>query len=260
MITLELTPKIQEFLNTDPDKRDIRAGAELLLRISPRNRILHDNIVRNPARNAKLLEYHLQKELKKRLIETTHEEVQSMMVQVDAIAEQRGFNRPERSEFQKGKRADHDELPPEVQQLYVDNADIMRRMRDAHTKLRMINSSNSTCPDSDRYPLAKAIIAYDKQYRDNWNVYDHYVKGTPVASTARAVDPRTAAKTRPRLSTCCSANMPNSRRSLRLPASASFTPLFLLHQNLSPVRCRRQNCYEALAADYISAPSSRRSA
>lgn len=194
MITLELTPKIQEFLNTDPDKRDIRAGAELLLRISPRNRILHDNIVRNPARNAKLLEYHLQKELKKRLIETTHEEVQSMMVQVDAIAEQRGFNRPERSEFQKGKRADHDELPPEVQQLYVDNADIMRRMRDAHTKLRMINSSNSTCPDSDRYPLAKAIIAYDKQYRDNWNVYDHYVKGTPVASTARAVDPRTAAK------------------------------------------------------------------
>jgi len=194
MITLELTPKIQEFLNTDPDKRDIRAGAELLLRISPRNRILHDNIVRNPARNVKLLEYHLQKELKKRLIETTHEEVQSMMVQVDAIAEQRGFNRPERSEFQKGKRADHDELPPEVQQLYVDNADIMRRMRDAHTKLRMINSSNSTCPDSDRYPLAKAIIAYDKQYRDNWNVYDHYVKGTPVASTARAVDPRTAAK------------------------------------------------------------------
>lgn len=194
MITLELTPKIQEFLNTDPDKRDIRAGAELLLRISPRNRILHDNIVRNPARNVKLLEYHLQKELKKRLIETTHEEVQSMMVQVDAIAEQRGFKRPERSEFQKGKRADHDELPPEVQQLYVDNADIMRRMRDAHTKLRMINSSNSTCPDSDRYPLAKAIIAYDKQYRDNWNVYDHYVKGTPVASTARAVDPRTAAK------------------------------------------------------------------
>lgn len=193
MITLELTPKIQEFLNTVPDKRDIRAGAELLLRIN-RNRILHDNIVRNPARNAKLLEYHLQRELKKRLIDTTHEEVKSMMVQVDAISEQRGLSRPERSEFQKGKRADHDELPPEVQQLYVDNADIMRRMRDAHTKLRMINSSNSTCPDSDRYPLAQAIIAYDKQYRDNWNVYDHYIKGTPVASTVVAVDPRTAAK------------------------------------------------------------------
>ena len=194
MITRELTPKIQEWLDSDADKRDIRAGAELLLRVNSRNRILYDNIMRNPAYYAKKLEYELRKELKKRLIDTTHEEVSSMVAQVDVIAEQRGLQRPERSEFQRGKRADHDELPPEVQQLYEDNADIMRRMRDAHTKLRMINYSNSTCPDSDRYPLAKAIIAYDEQYRDNWNVYDHYVKGTPVAATQMAVDPRTASK------------------------------------------------------------------
>lgn len=193
MINLELTPKIKEWLDTPADQRDIAAGAELLLRVN-RNRILYNNIMRNPAKHAATLEYHLQKILKQRLIDTTHEEVARMMTQVDAIAEQHGFTRQARSEFQRGKRADHYQLPPDVQQLYVDNADIMRRMRDAHTQLRLINSTNSTCPDSDRYPLAKDIIRLDLQYRDNWNLYDHYVKGTPLAATVRAVDSRTASK------------------------------------------------------------------
>ena len=79
----------------------------------------------------------------------------------------------------------------EVQQLYVDNADIRRRMRDTHTKLRLISPLNSTCPDNDRFPLAQALIEYDTRYRHNWNVYDHYVKGTPVEATVLTVDPRT---------------------------------------------------------------------
>ena len=70
----------------------------------------------------------------------------------------------------------------------------MRRMRETHTRLRMINSENSSCPDSDRFPLAKALIEYDRQYRDNWNIYDHYVKGTPIAATVMAVDSRTEQK------------------------------------------------------------------
>ena len=193
MINLELTPKIKEWLDTPADQRDIAAGAELLLRVN-RNRILYNNILRNPAKHAPTLEYHLRKILKQRLIDTTHEEVARMMTQVDTIAEQHGFSRSTRSEFQRGKRADHDMLPTEVQQLYIDNADIMRRMRDAHTRLRMINPTNSTCPDSDRYPLAKDIIKLDLQYRANWNLYDHYVKGTPLAATVRAVDARTSAK------------------------------------------------------------------
>lgn len=193
MINLELTPQIKKWLDTAPEDRDIKAGAELLLRVN-RNRILYNNIMRNPARHAATLEYQMKKILKQRLIDTTHEEVARMMVQVDTIAASHGLTREPRSEFQRGKRADHDLLPQDVQQLYVDNADIMRRMREAHTRLRMINSTNSTCPDSDRYPLAKDIIRLDLQYRDNWNLYDHYVKGTPLAATVRAVDSRTASK------------------------------------------------------------------
>ena len=42
--------------------------------------------------------------------------------------------------------------------------------------------------------MAKDIIRLDLQYRDNWNLYDHYVKGTTLAATVRAVDSRTASK------------------------------------------------------------------
>lgn len=60
MINLELTPKIKEWLDTAPEKRDIRVGAELLLRIN-RNRVLYNNILRNPGRHAATLEYQLQR-------------------------------------------------------------------------------------------------------------------------------------------------------------------------------------------------------
>lgn len=197
MIDLELTPKIKEWLDTEPDKRDLEAGAELLLRVT-RNRILYANVRLNIKAKAKTIEYHLNKIYTKRLADITHEQVREMMVKVDAIDRARGLSKPkttaEHSEFQRGKRVDHDELPAEIQQLYVENGDIMHRMRDLHTKLRLISPDNSTCPDSDRYPLAKHLIVLDEKYRDNWNIYDHYIKDTPVAAVMPVVDTRTASK------------------------------------------------------------------
>ena len=194
MINLPLTDNIRQWLDTPSAERDLKAGAELLLRVS-RNRILYNNIIRALPQRATLLEHHLRKILNTRLVDTTREEVRKMMVQVDDIAARHGLSgQTTRTSFQNGKRADHDTLPEEVRQLYIENADIMRRMRDTHTRLRMINPSNSTCPDSDRYPLAQALIEYDRRYRDNWNRYDHYIKGTPLASTELAVDPRTQQK------------------------------------------------------------------
>ncbi|MFG6385438.1 MAG: hypothetical protein K1V80_03030 [Muribaculaceae bacterium] len=193
MIELELTPKIKEWLDTEPAQRDLMAGATLLLQVS-RNKILHANIMRNLPKNAAVIEYHLQKIYKQRLVDITHEEVRALMTQVKGIVKSHGLENPEpskRSEYQRGKRADHDELPPEVQQLYVENAEVLRRMRDAHTRLRMITPETSTCPDSDRYPWAKYLVAQDRLYRSNWDKYDHYIKGTPVAALAPSVDART---------------------------------------------------------------------
>ena len=68
----------------------------------------------------------------------------------------RGLDNPDgaskRTDLQRGKRADHDQLPDEIKQLYVENADILRKMRECHVRLRMITPETSTCPDSDRFP------------------------------------------------------------------------------------------------------------
>ena len=193
MIELELTPDIKRWLDTAPSERNLQEGADLLLRIT-RNRILYANITRNIARHADVIEYQLQKIYNNRIADITHEEVKGMMIKVDTIAQARGLNNPEgsstRTELQRGKRADHDELPDEIKHLYEENADVLRKMRECHVRIRMISPETSTCPDSDRYPWAKEIIALDTLYRENWNKYDHYVKGTPVLALQLASDPR----------------------------------------------------------------------
>lgn len=195
MINLPLTPKIKEWLDTPAEERDYSVGALIVGQVS-HNRILYQNLSRNPKGQAKAIEYHLQKIYKQRMIDTTHEEVKEMMTECSRIAKAYGLDYQEskKSDFQKGKRADHNELPPEIQRLWLENQDIRQRMRDCHTHLRLINPTNSTCPDNDRYPWAKQLVAYDKRYRDNWNKYDHYVKGTNPLETKLAVDPRTASK------------------------------------------------------------------
>ena len=60
MIDLELTPKIKEWLETEPSQRSLHEGADLLLRVT-RNRILYANVTRNLARHAGTIEYHLNK-------------------------------------------------------------------------------------------------------------------------------------------------------------------------------------------------------
>ncbi|PWL61025.1 MAG: hypothetical protein DBY35_06495 [Bacteroidales bacterium] len=201
MITKQLTDQIKQWLDTPPESRDLAAGARLLLQAT-RNRILYANITRNLKARAAALEYNLSKVHKQRLAKVTREQVSGMMVQVDRIAAAHGLANPapaNRSDFQKGKRADHDSLPPEIQQLWVDNGSIRLKMRDAHTRIRLISPRTSTCPDSDRFPLAKILIDLDKRYRENWNRYDHYVRGTPVEDTPLAVDPRTASRNAARL-------------------------------------------------------------
>lgn len=89
----------------------------------------------------------------------------------------------EAQEWKGGKRADHDTLPVEIQALYAENATIMHQMRELHLKLRTLSTAESTCPDSDRYPFLKEIIALDKRYHKNWQIYDNY-SAEPASPTA----------------------------------------------------------------------------
>lgn len=86
-------------------------------------------------------------------------------------------------QFKAGKRLDHDSLPVEIQTLYIENGNIIHKMRELHLQLRELSKENATCPDSERYPFLKELIALDKTYHKNWQIYDSW---TPQAAITEA--------------------------------------------------------------------------
>ena len=174
----ELIPKVKEWLDANPEDRDLAAGALLVLQLT-NNRIMYQNFMRKPKLYASRIEYELKKKYQCYLQQLTHEQVAEMGKQVETIAKE--HNLPsEHEEFKKGKRADHDALPVEIQALYAQNLSIMQQMRRCHTQLQLLSVEHSTCPDSERYPFLKELIDLDKQYHANWEQYDHYKVGEPL--------------------------------------------------------------------------------
>ena len=141
------------------------------------NQIMYRNLMANPRGKAPFIEYQLKKRLNFRLQQVTHEQVEQMQAQVDKIVVNRNLEVKQEkpvNEFKAGKRADHDELPDEIQALYVENLGIVQRMREVHLKLRTLSLENATCPDSERYSFLKELINLDKKLHSNWEQYDHY--------------------------------------------------------------------------------------
>ena len=54
-------------------------------------------------------------------------------------------------------------------------------MREVLLRLRTLSLDSATCPDSERYPYLKELIALDKKMGKNWERYDTYNPGAPVA-------------------------------------------------------------------------------
>ena len=65
----QLTINMQGWLNTEPAKRDLMKGAEMVLKLT-RNRILYQNISHNPKKFASKIEYELKKHLAARRFKT----------------------------------------------------------------------------------------------------------------------------------------------------------------------------------------------
>lgn len=193
----ELTKKMRAWLETPEEQRDLEEGALFVLQLS-NNRIMYQGFMRNLKRSAKMITYQLQKYYNFRVKDLTHQEVAEMTEQVKEIVEKDNLQAIPTSNKQadaaadnpsqevvaairKGKRVDHDALPEDVQALYIENLNILQRMRNLHAKLEMLSVEHATCPDSERYPFLKELIALDKQYHENWNTYDHYVlSGAPA--------------------------------------------------------------------------------
>lgn len=191
-----LTDKLQVFLDTPREERDWNEGAILLLLLT-NNTIMYRNLSINPKGKAEFIEGKLRAFLKSRREVEAHDEVIILQEQVNAIIENRTEFKEDNEvkEFKAGKRADHDRLPEDIQALYVENLDLVHRMRELHLRLRLLSDSTKQVPAAERKPLLDEFINLDKKLHANWDAYDHFVT---KAESEEKVEPK---KSKPKKST-----------------------------------------------------------
>ena len=166
----KLTEQVAQFLNTPDEQRDWNTAALLLLQLT-NNTIMYRNISLYPKGKADFIEGKLRQHLE------AHDEVIAMQQQVNTIIDSRTEfkEKNEAKDFKAGKRADHDSLPEDIQALYVENLDIVHRMRELHLRLRLLSEDTQLHTDAERKPLLDEFISLDKKLHANWDTYDHFV-------------------------------------------------------------------------------------
>ena len=177
MLDKELTQDIQKWLDCPREQRDLAQGALMLLRLN-RNRFLHAHIVRHA--DWERLEKELTKHLRIRRKGPTPRQVAEMeqreMPRIKRTIEQGGpATSSEKEEGEKnaphrGKRADHDNLPEEVQAIYEKNGDIFRKMKQLYETLKKMENEQPC----DRHEYLSILVSLDEQYRANWAEYDSW--------------------------------------------------------------------------------------
>lgn len=169
------TDSLKKWLETPAAERDNAAGAMMLLRLT-RNRVQYNFLARKLAENASFIARELQKHYELRVSGITHADAIAAQVEAMAAAEKHvGLAVEADSNPHRGRRADHDTLPAEIQKLWDDNLELKRRLRDAHAKLRVLSSDTAPCSDADRMVFVKELKALDVAIRTNYKEYDQYI-------------------------------------------------------------------------------------
>lgn len=182
----KVTLQLQNWLNTPEDERDIRAGAELMLSLN-RNRALYNSILMRPDKFKDKLVYELRKHLRIRLDNLTTTEVARLEEEIIPRIEETVGNQPAISveaelpdgSVAKGRRSDHDSLPPEIRELWNSNEQRHRRIVILFNEIKAMADAQPC----DRYEKLRILDDLDKTYRLNLEKYDAYVPSATVAST-----------------------------------------------------------------------------
>lgn len=203
MIDQKFTEELSKWLSTPRDERDVVAGAELLMRITGnrqfyataivRPHVVHDHVeyelkkhlaIRQEGHNVETLR-NLERELLAECAEEFSEEAST----AEPVEEQAGAEEADAyavpreglvvSSPKRGRRADHDELPAEIQALYDDNATRYEQMRKVYQQLL-------TMADAEPCDRKEHIFQLDqlvKAWAAAWEAYDRY-DATSVADEA----------------------------------------------------------------------------
>ena len=163
-----LTDKIKDILDQPEGGIRFEEAALVLLQIN-RNRILYENIVRRG--NEKKLRYELQKIYDFRMTDQAAQETQRLEEKARTILTTTlPAAEAKEKEENKGRRADHDQLPEAIQALWLENQNLYPRMRKLHEQLKLM-SDKLPC---DRYPYLKELKELDEKIRSNWQAYDAF--------------------------------------------------------------------------------------
>lgn len=199
----KFTLRLQQYLaSDDPDTVE---GAELLLRLN-HNKFMHARILRHPDYMRPKLMSELRHYLRIRLDGMTRQDIVRMEREVMPRAQESLTNgeplhktesdtqvgndaeegstdsASDESEadtaapsdasdaIYRGKRDDHDLLPAKVQAVYERNGEVYRKLKQTFETLKQMSNR----PACDRYEYLKQLKALDDEYRNNWEVYDHY--------------------------------------------------------------------------------------
>lgn len=172
----QFTEKIKKYLDTAPNERDVASGALLLLQIN-KNRILYNNVIRRPDKFAERVANDLRKHLNYRLEGITQQQVtalsEKLMSAVPTLLKEMPVISSEdelpEGKIAKGKRADHDQLPPQVQALWTESADLWFRIKQQYETVKAMEDM----PACERYEALHILDMLDQKYRKNMDVYDH---------------------------------------------------------------------------------------
>lgn len=208
MIDQKFTEELSKWLSTPRDERDVVAGAELLMRITGNRQFYATAIVR-----PHVVHDHVEYELKKHLairqeghnVETLRTLERELLAEcAEEFGEEASPNEPVKEEAaeateadayavpgeapvvsstKRGRREDHDALPPEIQALYEDNATRYDQMRKVYQQLLSMADAQPCDRKEHIFQLEKLV----KAWSDAWAAYDRY-DATAVSEDESAVE------------------------------------------------------------------------
>lgn len=187
------TLRLKEWLETPAAERSTAEGASLLLKLTG-NRLQYAAVMHDPGRHAAMVEYQLQKHYNFRVADLTLEQLTEMSRDADSRMEAAGIDESEESAGESaaksagfGCRPDHDRLPAEIRQLYVDNLAVRRKMQQLHLRIRMELAGRplTSCRASDVYAFVRELLDTEQLYISNWERYD---SATPADAPAGKED------------------------------------------------------------------------
>ena len=188
MLDKEFTKAISVWLSTSREKRDVVAGAELLLRLTGNRQFYATACVRPD-----VVHDHVEYELKKHLsireaghnTETLRALERGLLSEFSAMEESAVVSGEDESSeddayveravedvhvVRRGRRADHDELPAYIQQIVEDNSVRYEQMRVLYNRLLSMQDAAPCDRKEDIFQLDKL----HKEWGAAWKVYDHY--------------------------------------------------------------------------------------